>query len=84
MSSSFTVESGYGETQGRRDTMEDAHVVFDDILAVENIGITSVPGQRVSFYGVYDGHGGVRATFSSPPRLCILAPLLLFPAVLTI
>lgn len=61
MSSSFTVESGYGETQGRRDTMEDAHVVFDDILAVENIGITSVPGQRVSFYGVYDGHGGVDA-----------------------
>lgn len=40
--------------------MEDAHVVFDDILKVEDIGISSVPCQRVSFYGVYDGHGGVR------------------------
>lgn len=58
---SFTLESGFSEAQGRRDTMEDAHVVFDDILAVENIGITSVPGSRVSFYGVYDGHGGVDA-----------------------
>lgn len=63
---SFTLESGFSEAQGRRDTMEDAHVVFDDILAVENIGITSVPGSRVSFYGVYDGHGGVcAATFKA-------------------
>jgi protein phosphatase 2C family protein 2/3 len=59
MSALFSIESGFGEAQGRRDTMEDAHVVFDDILQVENIGITTVPGQRVSFYGVYDGHGGV-------------------------
>jgi len=41
--------------------MEDTHAVFDDILKVDDIGITSVPGQRVSFYGVYDGHGGVDA-----------------------
>lgn len=61
MAALFGIDSGFGETQGRRDTMEDAHVVFDDILAVENIGITTVPGQRVSFYGVYDGHGGVDA-----------------------
>lgn len=60
MSTLFEIDSGFGETQGRRDTMEDAHVVFDDILKVEGIGITKVPGQRVSFYGVYDGHGGVR------------------------
>lgn len=60
MSTLFSVESGFGEAQGRRDTMEDAHVLFDDILQVENIGITAVPGQRVSYYGVYDGHGGVR------------------------
>lgn len=59
MSTLFSVESGFGEAQGRRDTMEDAHVLFDDILQVENIGITAVPGQRVSYYGVYDGHGGV-------------------------
>ena len=60
MTSLFSIQSGFGETQGRRDTMEDAHVVFDDILKVEDIGISSVPCQRVSFYGVYDGHGGVR------------------------
>lgn len=60
MAATFTIDSGFGETQGRRDTMEDAHVVFDDILKVENIGITEVPGHRVSYYGVYDGHGGVR------------------------
>lgn len=59
MASLFTIDSGFGETQGRRDTMEDTHVVFDNILKIEDIGITSVPGQRVSFYGVYDGHGGV-------------------------
>jgi serine/threonine protein phosphatase PrpC len=61
MAALFGIDSGFGETQGRRDTMEDTHVVFDDILQVENIGITKVPGQRVSFYGVYDGHGGVRS-----------------------
>lgn len=60
MAATFTLDSGFGETQGRRDTMEDAHVVFDDILKVEDIGITEVPGHRVSYYGVYDGHGGVR------------------------
>lgn len=60
----FGLDSGFGETQGRRDTMEDAHVVFDDILQVEDIGITTVPGKRVSFYGVYDGHGGVRLIFT--------------------
>eukprot|EP01120_Amphizonella_sp_Union-15-10_P010682 TRINITY_DN434_c0_g1_i1.p1 TRINITY_DN434_c0_g1~~TRINITY_DN434_c0_g1_i1.p1 ORF type:complete len:345 (+),score=89.51 TRINITY_DN434_c0_g1_i1:84-1118(+) len=51
---SLTFEIGFDEAQGRRDTMEDTHVIIDHAekpLADGPLG----------FFGVYDGHGGVDA-----------------------
>jgi protein phosphatase 2C family protein 2/3 len=49
-------ESGCDFAQGRRDTMEDTHILLDDVSKV-------VPDftERAAFYGVFDGHGGVDA-----------------------
>lgn len=49
--------AGFESVQGRRTTMEDAHVVLDDVNTVFNFN-NSV--QR-AYYGVYDGHGGTNA-----------------------
>jgi len=59
----FKVESGFHEEQGKRDTMEDAHVIFNDIRDDKALGLTSTPAplKHVSFFGVYDGHGGKNA-----------------------
>jgi len=49
--------SGVESVQGRRPTMEDTHVVIDEVKKLFpelNIG-------AVSYYGVYDGHGGREA-----------------------
>jgi len=49
------VISGYDSQQGPRITMEDTHVVLDDLNSVNpELDKTT---QR-SFYAVYDGHGG--------------------------
>jgi serine/threonine protein phosphatase PrpC len=51
----YILVSGVAAAQGRRETMEDAHVTFDDALAFA----PGVEGyKKVSFYAVYDGHGG--------------------------
>lgn len=44
--------------QGWRVTMEDAHSTVLDLH--EGEGKATPPEQRVSFFGVYDGHGGER------------------------
>jgi len=49
--------AGCESVQGRRVTMEDTHVVLDDINAPFNLQGTV---QR-AYYGVYDGHGGKNA-----------------------
>lgn len=51
------VLSGFESVQGRRVTMEDTHVAFDDVNASFSLGST-VPR---AYYGVYDGHGGKNA-----------------------
>jgi len=43
--------------QGRRQTMEDKHVCFEDLNAL--VGLENAPAQ--AFFAVYDGHGGVDA-----------------------
>lgn len=53
----YTICSGSHEEQGRRDTMEDTHVHLDVVCCEGN-----APFKKVSFFGVYDGHGGVRYT----------------------
>lgn len=50
----YTLQSGSHEEQGRRDTMEDTHVHLD-VVRIE----ANAPWTKISYYGVYDGHGGV-------------------------
>jgi serine/threonine protein phosphatase PrpC len=61
MSANFTLEADYHEAQGRRDTMEDTHSVISDAVSREEFGLGDV-GKKVAFYGVFDGHGGVRCS----------------------
>lgn len=47
--------------QGWRISMEDAHAAVLDLQSVAEDGKESKPadiGSRLSFFGVYDGHGG--------------------------
>jgi len=49
--------AGVESVQGRRVTMEDTHVMLDDLNAPFNLQ----PTVRRAYYGVYDGHGGKNA-----------------------
>lgn len=49
---------GLSAMQGWRITMEDAHAAVLDLQ--EDESKTAPPEERVSFFGVYDGHGGER------------------------
>jgi len=51
----FEVVSGFDSQQGPRLTMEDTHVVLDDLNTVNEELDKATPR---SFYAVYDGHGG--------------------------
>lgn len=57
----FVLESGYDEAQGRRETMEDAHVIIDNALLDDEFGLRDKfdENRRIAFYGIFDGHGGV-------------------------
>lgn len=46
--------------QGWRITMEDAHAAILDLHAkyINKSAEPTTPDQRLSFFGVYDGHGG--------------------------
>lgn len=47
--------------QGWRVTMEDAHTAILDLQEVQEGEVKAAPLEhRVSFFGVYDGHGGER------------------------
>jgi len=55
----FSLRSGSAAAQGRRETMEDAHIHLDSVT--ETLPeLAHDTFKQVSFYGVYDGHGGVR------------------------
>lgn len=58
--SGFTLESGFDESQGKRETMEDAHICIDNAHKHELPLSESLLDKKIAFYGVYDGHGGVR------------------------
>jgi len=49
--------AGFESVQGRRVTMEDTHVVLEDI----NIPFNLQASVQRSYYAVYDGHGGKNA-----------------------
>ncbi|KAJ1281466.1 hypothetical protein BS78_04G307900 [Paspalum vaginatum] len=50
------IRSGEWSDIGGRDYMEDAHVCISDLA--KNFGCNSVDDEVISFYGVFDGHGG--------------------------
>ncbi|XP_020090586.1 probable protein phosphatase 2C 27 [Ananas comosus] len=50
------IRSGDWSHIGSRQYMEDTHVCISDLA--EKFGYQSVAGEAVSFYGVFDGHGG--------------------------
>ncbi|GAX85323.1 hypothetical protein CEUSTIGMA_g12740.t1 [Chlamydomonas eustigma] len=51
------------EDKGRRPTMEDVHVMLLDARGCDHVAGSSL---RISFFGIWDGHGGVDcATFAS-------------------
>jgi serine/threonine protein phosphatase PrpC len=52
----LSFKSGSSSHQGRRDTMEDTHIALDDVSKA----ITDCK-EQIAFYGVFDGHGGVRS-----------------------
>ncbi|CAL1292721.1 unnamed protein product [Larinioides sclopetarius] len=56
----YSVQGSFAEKKGEREEMQDFHVLIDDFHK-------QVPGlhpsvSRLSYYAVYDGHGGVRAS----------------------
>ncbi|XP_048362387.1 integrin-linked kinase-associated serine/threonine phosphatase 2C [Sphaerodactylus townsendi] len=52
---------GYvAERKGEREEMQDAHVILNDIT--EECSPLPAPIIRVSYFAVFDGHGGVRAS----------------------
>ncbi|XP_021741866.1 probable protein phosphatase 2C 27 [Chenopodium quinoa] len=54
-----TLRSGEWSDIGGRDYMEDTHVCIADLA--KNLGSEMVDEESVSFYGVFDGHGGKAA-----------------------
>lgn len=58
-----TSTGGFESVQGRRATMEDTHVLLDDISSLSHSSNPSLSSSSPSaaYYGVYDGHGGKNA-----------------------
>ncbi|XP_067851665.1 integrin-linked kinase-associated serine/threonine phosphatase 2C [Heptranchias perlo] len=55
-----TLKGYVAERRGEREKMQDAHVIIDDFTA----DFTQLPSEvsRLSYFAVFDGHGGVRAS----------------------
>ncbi|KAJ6830492.1 putative protein phosphatase 2C 27 isoform X2 [Iris pallida] len=67
-----SIRSGEWSDIGSRDHMEDTHVCITDLA--EKFGYSSLGGEVVSFYGVFDGHGGKGAAHfvrDNLPRLIV-------------
>ena len=57
---------GVSSMQGWRISMEDAHATVLDLQALNDERFKAAPiGKRLSFFGVYDGHGGERVALYS-------------------
>ncbi|XP_041037270.1 integrin-linked kinase-associated serine/threonine phosphatase 2C isoform X1 [Carcharodon carcharias] len=57
----FVTLKGYvAERKGEREEMQDAHVIIDDFT----LSFTRLPSEisRLSYFAVFDGHGGIRAS----------------------
>ncbi|XP_074655695.1 integrin-linked kinase-associated serine/threonine phosphatase 2C-like [Tubulanus polymorphus] len=56
----YRVKSFCASLQGERDEMQDSHVIIDDFKP--QVIRSNHDVSRLSFYAVYDGHGGKRAS----------------------
>ncbi|KAJ3695517.1 hypothetical protein LUZ60_000894 [Juncus effusus] len=54
-----TIRSGEWSDIGNRQYMEDTHICISDLA--KNFDFPSFSGETISFYGVFDGHGGKEA-----------------------
>ncbi|CAM1311760.1 Uncharacterised protein g5796 [Pycnogonum litorale] len=63
----FSIKPYVAERQGERDAMQDAHVLCKDFSSVIPDLDSSV--ERLAFFGLYDGHGGSRASCYSAKNL---------------
>lgn len=60
------LESGYESQQGIRKTMEDAHVLIDDLrVAFPQLASADSLSPPLAFYAVYDGHSGTEAALEA-------------------
>jgi len=68
---SSTISFGYHGEQGKRPTMEDAHVALDDLWhpSEEQTSEDYSDLPACWFFGVYDGHGGKKAALFAASRL---------------
>ncbi|XP_062228226.1 probable protein phosphatase 2C 54 [Phragmites australis] len=69
------IRSGEWSDIGGRQYMEDAHVCIPDLA--KNFGFPSLDNEVVSFYGVFDGHGGKDAAHfvrDNLPRVIVEDP----------
>lgn len=62
-SNTLKLTSGINAIRGRRKTMEDTHVVYDDLSEI------SPQLKDFSFYAVYDGHSGTEAAIAARNQL---------------
>jgi len=66
-SKNFLVESGYETLLGKRWSMEDAHMIIDNLNEdYSEILSNSLPS---SYYAVFDGHGGIKTATLAEQRL---------------
>uniref|UniRef100_A0A3Q1N7H4 ILK associated serine/threonine phosphatase n=1 Tax=Bos taurus TaxID=9913 RepID=A0A3Q1N7H4_BOVIN len=56
----FSLKGYVAERKGEREEMQDAHVILNDITA--ECQPPSALVTRVSYFAVFDGHGGIRAS----------------------
>lgn len=56
----FSLKGYVAERKGEREEMQDAHVILNDIT--EECRPPSSLITRVSYFAVFDGHGGIRAS----------------------
>ncbi|KAL4221038.1 hypothetical protein ACF0H5_019300 [Mactra antiquata] len=56
----YEIDSYLAERQGEREDMQDAHIIIQDFTS--EIPDLHPEIYRVSLYGVFDGHGGIRAS----------------------